>query len=107
MSDRILNHSRVTAPDSTPERWLLVLHGIYGTGRNWGTIAKRLAEERPGWGVLLVDLRLHGGSTGFEPPHTLGAAADDVDRLVEHLDFHAAAVMGHSFGGKVALLYRW
>jgi esterase len=54
-----------------------------------------------------VDLRLHGGSTGFEPPHTLGAAADDVDRLVEHLDFHAAAVMGHSFGGKVALLYRW
>jgi esterase len=105
MTDPILNHSRVVAPGREPARWLLILPGIYGTGRNWGTIAKRLVEVRPEWGVLLVDLRLHGGSTGFPPPHTLAAAADDVDRLVDHLDFHAAAVLGHSFGGKVALLY--
>jgi esterase len=42
---------------------------------------------------------------GLPPPHTVAAAAADVDRLVEHLDFHAAAVLGHSFGGKVALTY--
>ncbi|HEU0016443.1 MAG TPA: alpha/beta hydrolase [Longimicrobium sp.] len=101
----ILAHTRVIAKDRTPERWLLVLHGIYGSGRNWGTIARRLVEARPEWGVLLVDLRNHGASRGFPGPHTLAAAAADVDRLVEHLDFHAAAVMGHSFGGKVALLY--
>ncbi|CAN5815189.1 alpha/beta fold hydrolase [soil metagenome] len=101
----ILNHSRVTASDREPERWLLVLHGIYGTGRNWGTIVRRLVEARPEWGALLVDLRLHGGSQGFEPPHTLAASAADVDALVEHLDFNAAAVLGHSFGGKVALMY--
>jgi esterase len=101
----ILAHTRVTAPDRTPERWLLVLHGIYGSGRNWGTIARRLVEARPEWGALLVDLRNHGGSQGFRPPHTVAAAAADVDRLVEHLDFHAAAVLGHSFGGKVALAY--
>lgn len=102
----LLNHSRVTHQDREPEQWLLVLHGIYGSGRNWGTIARRLVDERPEWGALLVDLRLHGGSTeGFRPPHTLAAAAADVDRLIEHLDFHAAAVLGHSFGGKVALLY--
>jgi esterase len=101
----VLSHSRVTAPGATPERWLLVLHGIYGTGRNWGSIARRLVEARPGWGVLLVDLRMHGGSQGFPPPHTLEATAADVDALVEHLEFHAAAVLGHSFGGKVALMY--
>ncbi len=101
----LLAHTRVVAPAATPERWLLVLHGIYGSGRNWGTIARRLVEARPEWGVLLVDLRMHGGSMGFAGPHTLAAAAGDVDRLVEALDFHAAAVMGHSFGGKVALLY--
>ncbi len=101
----ILNHSRVTVGERAPERWLLILHGIYGTGRNWGSVARRLAEERPEWGILLVDLRLHGGSTGFAPPHTIETVAADVDRLVEHLDFHAAAVLGHSFGGKIALLY--
>jgi esterase len=105
MTEKMLSHSRVVAPGDEPQRWILVLPGIYGTGRNWGTIAKRLVEARPEWGVLLVDLRLHGGSTGFPPPHSLAAAADDVDRLVDHLDFHAAAVLGHSFGGKVALLY--
>ena len=105
MAESLLNHTRVTADGAEPERWLLVLHGIYGTGRNWGSIARRLVEERPEWGVLLVDLRLHGLSQGFEPPHTLEAAAADVDRLVAGLDFHAAAVLGHSFGGKVALLY--
>lgn len=101
----MLNHTRVTADDAVPERWLLVLHGIYGSGRNWGTIARRLVEERPGWGALLVDLRLHGGSTDLAPPHTVAAAAGDVDALVDALDIRAAAVLGHSFGGKVALVY--
>ncbi|HEX5869433.1 MAG TPA: alpha/beta hydrolase [Longimicrobium sp.] len=101
----VLHHARVTAKDATPERWLLMLHGIYGSGRNWGTIARRLVEARPEWGVLLVDLRNHGQSQGFSGPHTLMASAADVDRLVEQLDFHAAAVMGHSFGGKVSLVY--
>jgi esterase len=101
----ILNHTRVTASGHTPERWMLVLHGIYGSGRNWGTIARRLVDARPEWGALLVDLRMHGGSQGFAPPHTVAAAAADVDALVEHLDFHAAVVLGHSFGGKVALMY--
>jgi esterase len=101
----ILNHARVAATDAEPARWLLVLHGIYGSGRNWGTIARRLVEARPEWGVLLVDLRNHGGSQEFSAPHTLEASAADVDALVDHLDFHAAAVLGHSFGGKVALLY--
>jgi esterase len=100
-----LNHTRVVAEGSEPDRWLLVLHGIYGSGRNWGTIARQLVDARPEWGALLVDLRMHGGSRGFEPPHTLAAAAADVDDLVERLDFHAAAVLGHSFGGKVALVY--
>lgn len=103
--DPILAHTRVTAKDAEPKMWLLMLHGIYGSGRNWGTIARRLVEARPEWGVLLVDLRNHGQSRGFSGPHTLAASAKDVDRLVAHLDFHAAAVMGHSFGGKVALLY--
>jgi pimeloyl-ACP methyl ester carboxylesterase len=105
MSNPILAHSRVAAAGREPERWLLVLHGIFGAGRNWGTIARRLAEARPEWGAVLVDLRMHGQSRSFPGPHTIAASAADVDALVAHLDLHAAAVLGHSFGGKVALVY--
>ena len=101
----MLAHTRVAAAGREPERWLLVLHGIYGAGRNWGSIARRLVDARPEWGALLVDLRNHGQSRGFAGPHTIAASAADVDRLVDALDLHAAAVLGHSFGGKVALMY--
>lgn len=101
----ILAHTRVKAAGREPEKWLLVLHGIFGAGRNWGTIARRLADARPEWGAVLVDLRNHGQSRGFSGPHTMAETAADVERLVRHLDLHAAAVLGHSFGGKVALMY--
>jgi esterase len=100
-----LSHTRVTARGGDPKLWLVVLHGIYGKGRNWGSIARRVVERRPEWGALLVDLRLHGDSPAMEPPHTVAAAAADVVELVGSLDLRVAAVLGHSFGGKVALRY--
>jgi esterase len=101
----ILSHSRVTADNSEPDHWLLVLHGIYGKGRNWGSVARRVVEARPTWGALLVDLRMHGDSRHFRPPHTVEASAEDIHRLVDDLGVPATGVLGHSFGGKVALAY--
>lgn len=103
----LLAHTRVAAAGASPERWLLVLHGIYGAGRNWGTIARRLVDARPEWGAVLVDLRGHGGSRGphFRAPHTVDAAAGDVVALARALALPVGAVLGHSFGGKVALVY--
>lgn len=101
----ILNHTRVAAPGTEPSAWLLVLHGIYGSGRNWGSIARRLVEERPEWGAILVDLRLHGDSLGFGSPHTIEAAAGDVAALTNTLGEPVGAILGHSYGGKVALAY--
>lgn len=104
MPEGILNQSTITASKSPPAKWLYLLHGIYGTGRNWGSLARRLVDDRTEWGVVLVDLRLHGGSMDFEPPHTVQACAEDVLRLEEALGRPATAILGHSFGGKVALL---
>src|SRR5262249_5571246 len=42
---------------------------------------------------------------GAPPPHTIASAADDLVRLGEHLGLPIAGVLGHSFGGKVALAY--
>lgn len=93
----------MTAGDARRAGWLYVLHGIFGAGRNWGTVARRLVQVRQDWGVLLVDLREHGRSRGFPPPHTIAAAASDLNDLVA--DHPPAAVLGHSFGGKVALAW--
>ncbi|MGK7310795.1 MAG: alpha/beta fold hydrolase [Candidatus Longimicrobiales bacterium M2_2A_002] len=95
-----LSTRTVTAEDHSPDRWIAMLHGIYGAGRNWRSVARSLVDERPGWGALLVDLRQHGDSTGFEPPHTLERTVADLDAL----DRPVRAVLGHSFGGKVALI---
>ena len=90
-----LHHERI----GDGPRTLVVLHGIYGRGRNWTTIARGVVERRAEWSVVLVDLRLHGRSRGFLPPHDLDACARDVEELGPR-----DAILGHSFGGKVALL---
>lgn len=99
-----LSYTRIVSTNAEPNRWLYVLHGIYGTGRNWGSVARRLVDLLEGWGVVLVDLRLHGGSPSFAPPHTVAASAEDVLRLEASIGTPANAILGHSFGGKVALL---
>ncbi|MEJ7734515.1 MAG: alpha/beta hydrolase [Polyangiaceae bacterium] len=97
------HHSLVRAQGAEPSRWLVVLHGILGSGDNWRLFARKLCEKAPGWGVCLIDQRGHGQSQGAPPPHTLESAADDVLRLEAHLGLPVAAIAGHSFGGKVAL----
>jgi esterase len=101
----MLNHETITAGDTAPEQWLYVLHGIYGAGRNWASIMRRVVRERPEWGAVLVDLRAHGASQGFPPPHTVHAAAADLVELAAGTGRVPAAILGHSFGGKVALLF--
>jgi esterase len=101
-----LHHERLTASAAAePAHWLYVLHGIYGAGRNWASVIRRVVRARPEWGAVLVDLRQHGGSQGFPQPHTVDAAAADLDGLAAAAGIMPSAVLGHSFGGKVALLF--
>jgi len=105
MTAFIPHHALVSAPDADPSRWMLVLHGILGSGANFRSFARRLAAASPDWGFVLVDLRVHGQSLDAPPPHTIAAAAADLVRLGDRLGRPIAGVMGHSFGGKVALAY--
>ncbi|MGH7467553.1 MAG: alpha/beta fold hydrolase [Longimicrobiales bacterium] len=99
-----IHHEPVFAADR-PDKVLYVLHGIFGAGRNWASVARRLVRDRPGWGARLIDLRQHGASQGFSSPHTLQAAAGDLHELAQQLRETPAGLLGHSFGGKVALMY--
>jgi pimeloyl-ACP methyl ester carboxylesterase len=89
--------------ESGHDRAIVFLHGILGRGNNLRTIAKRFIEARPGWTALLVDLRGHGKSPKSSPGPSLQAAADDVVHLAMHAALPISTIVGHSFGGKVAL----
>ena len=78
---------------------VVLLHGLFGQGRNLGVVARALA---PSHRVISLDLRNHGAS-----PHAAGMdyrvmAADVMDTLAA---LHAlpAALLGHSMGGKTAM----
>lgn len=94
--------TRVGAADAT--RSIVMLHGIYGRGRNWQAIAKALVAVRPDYACWLVDLPHHGDSgptdDGADSVEGLAAA---VTGTFDGRGITADALLGHSFGGKVAL----
>jgi esterase len=79
---------------------VVFLHGLFGQGRNWTTVAKVLAEQAR---VLLVDLPNHGRSAWTERFSYPDMAARVADLLQRTGDGEPYAVVGHSMGGKVAM----
>lgn len=78
---------------------LVILHGLFGSGDNWHTIAKRLESKRH---VFALDLRNHGQSPHSEV-FTFPAMASDVVEFLDAQGLSSADVLGHSLGGKVAM----
>ncbi|WP_415402021.1 alpha/beta fold hydrolase [Tateyamaria sp. SN3-11] len=77
---------------------LLIVHGLYGSGRNWGVIAKRLSDTRR---VITVDMRNHGHSF-WSDDHSYADLATDLAEVIDHLGA-PMDVVGHSMGGKAAM----
>ena len=78
---------------------LVLLHGLFGAGQNWGAIRRALA---PRYRVLTPDLRNHGASpraAAMDYPTMAGDIAETLDAAGEA----GAAVLGHSMGGKAAM----
>lgn len=87
-------HSAVDASAPT----LLIAHGLYGSGRNWGVIARRLADRRQ---VVAVDMRNHGDSPKFAV-HGYPEMAADLAEVIESIG-GPIDLLGHSMGGKAAM----
>lgn len=85
-----------SATDRPP---LLIVHGLYGSARNWGVIAKRLSDERQ---VIAVDQRNHGDSP-WRDSHSYEDMGRDLAEVIESLGGRAD-VVGHSMGGKASMV---
>lgn len=89
----MLNTVRYDGPGEVP---LLIAHGLFGSARNWGVIAKRLSQSRP---VIAVDMRNHGDSAWFDT-HSYADLAADLATVIDA----PCDVLGHSMGGKAAMV---
>lgn len=78
---------------------LLILHGLFGSARNWQSVARTLSSR---YRVITVDARNHGRS-----PHTAAMdyrlMAADIATLIDTLAVGPVTLLGHSMGGKTAM----
>jgi len=77
-----------------------ILHGLFGSGRNWRSIAQQLAVRHR---VLAFDLRNHGDAP-WADGMAYGELVEDLRASLRARGIGRAALLGHSMGGKVAML---
>lgn len=80
---------------------LLILHGFLGMSDNWKTLGVQFATE--GYQVHLLDLRNHGRSFQSEA-FSYQVMMQDVLAYCKDNSLDAINIIGHSMGGKVAML---
>jgi esterase len=78
---------------------VVILHGLFGSSRNWRGIAQALADQHR---VYCVDLRNHGRSP-WAATMSYPEMADDVRSLIKAERLERPTVIGHSMGGKTAM----
>lgn len=80
-------------------RPVIILHGLFGSARNWQGIARALADN---YRVITPDLRNHGQSPHLDSM-SYSEMADDVIAIADKLNLSEIIIVGHSMGGKVAM----
>lgn len=81
----------------------MLVHGLGGTSAGiWGRVAGELGDE---FTVVTYDLRGTGGSERAAGPYSLDDFVGDLRALADDLELARPALVGHSFGGSVALAY--
>jgi esterase len=80
---------------------VIILHGLYGSSDNWVTFAKQIAERNT---VYLIDQRNHGRSP-HHPEHSYKLMCDDLSEFFRKQGIDKAIILGHSMGGKTAMLF--
>ena len=80
----------------------VILHGFLGMGDNWKTLAKQFSESN--YQVHLVDQRNHGRSFHSED-FDYELMADDLKAYCEAHNLNDIILLGHSMGGKTAMLF--
>ena len=91
-------HSSITGSGKP----FVILHGFLGMGDNWKTLANQFAEA--GYQMHLVDQRNHGRSFHSDT-FNYEVLAEDLKNYCQEHDLKDIVLLGHSMGGKTAMLF--
>lgn len=80
---------------------LIILHGLLGLSDNWVSIAKIFSKR---YRVYIPDLRNHGNSFHSDE-FGYTSMSCDIDQLINANEIENPIIMGHSMGGKLAMIY--
>lgn len=81
---------------------LLIIHGFLGMSDNWKSFGALYAAE--GFQTHMLDLRNHGKSFHSED-FTYDVMSNDVFEYCQQNNLEKVSIIGHSMGGKVAMLF--
>ncbi len=79
----------------------LILHGYFGMGDNWKSLANQFGED---FEVHMIDQRNHGRSF-HDDDFDYEIMAEDVYHYIQHHNLEKVILLGHSMGGKTAMLF--
>jgi esterase len=80
---------------------MLILHGMYGSGDNWVSIARELSSH---FEVFVVDQRNHGRSPHSDV-HDYPSMRDDLKEFMDDQGIRKALLLGHSMGAKTIMFF--
>lgn len=80
---------------------VVIVHGLYGSSDNWLTVGKKLASQ---YRVYMIDQRNHGRSPN-STEHSYEMMKNDLAAFFDQQGIEKAILMGHSMGGKTAMLF--
>jgi pimeloyl-ACP methyl ester carboxylesterase len=83
------------------EQNIIILHGLFGSSKNWITNAKEISKFAK---VYSIDLRNHGDSPHADT-HTIQNLIDDLKEFIEDHKIHYPLLLGHSMGGLTSLYF--
>ena len=92
-------HYKITDNSSKPV--LMIVHGLFGSLDNWQSLAKKWSES---FRVISVDVRNHGRSFHSDDMK-FESLVNDLHSIISHENVRKLYLLGHSMGGKTAMLF--
>ena len=83
-------------------KWVVLLHGLASQAHIWDLVAPQLNDT---FRVIALDQRGHGLTDKPDHGYDFASITHDLDQILQALKVDWAMLIGHSWGGNVALQY--
>ncbi|MBE9142052.1 alpha/beta fold hydrolase [Planktothrix mougeotii] len=91
-----------SAVNGSSDTNLLLLHGLADQALVWKKLGEKLSDR---YHIIAPDMRGHGESSKPEKGYTFTEVIEDLEALMEHLNWSKAHILGHSWTGKMAAIW--